>query len=124
MIRGIERCGENRLEVLLGCRFDEKLSECRDALEDCRNGSNLDDVEWLVEDCADEFETSTRAVSQQLAAFSSWLDKWEHDRYAIDIFVRYVRRLSRLQEARFKTMTAEVEKQIAELRGAFEELRE
>ena len=28
LIRGIERCGENRFEVSLSCRFDETLSEC------------------------------------------------------------------------------------------------
>ena len=128
LIHGIEHCGENRYEVLLSCRgFDETLSECRDALEDRRNGSDAGNVECLVEEVerlVEELETSTRSVSQQLRACSSWLDKWERDRYAIDIFVRYVRRLSRLQEARFKTMTEEVEKQIAELRRAVEDLRE
>ena len=126
LVRAVERCGEDRREIL-ACQFDEKLSECRGALDDHHDNldsADVDDIERLVEDSADELEASLEAVSQQLAKSSSWLARWAPDKHAIDILVRYVQQLNKLQRAKLDTMRENAEVEVAELRRAIEELRQ
>lgn len=121
LTRGLERCGEDRSEILHGADFstvDEKLSEGYSLIDDIDQGVDPDEVD--IESVLDEIRVPVDELASLLAS-SSWFADWEKNKYAIDAFTECLRKLRALQERELGAMRKRVEREMSELKAYYDQ---
>ena len=109
LVRGLERCGEDRTEVR---GYVSSVGEWIDEYQDLRG--EPDDLESLVSD----IEASTASTAEHLSASAAWFDEWEKSKYAVDVFFECIRQLRLLHQNRFEAARTRVERAISETAGS------
>ena len=118
---GLERCGEDRSEMLQGTNFgtiDGILSEHYAAIDEVGEGVDPDEVD--IESMIDEIRKWVGTLASSLAS-SSWFSEWATNKYAIDVFAECLRQLRALQERDLAELKDRAEREVSNLRAHFEQ---
>lgn len=106
LVRGLERCGEDRTEVR---GYVSSVEEWIGEYQDLRG--EPDDLESLVSD----IEASTASTAEHLSASAAWFDEWEKSKHAVDAFFECMRQLRLVHQNRFEATRTRVEREIPEI---------
>ena len=118
---GLERCGEDRSEMLHGANFgtiDGILSEHDAVIDEVGEGVDPDEVD--IESMIDEIRKCVGNLASSLAS-SSWFREWATNKYAIDVFAECLRKLRALQEHDLAALKDRAEREASNLRARFEQ---
>ena len=118
LARGLERCGEDRIEVrdYVSC-VEDWIAQCQGHCEEPDDQTDSD-LESDVEELGSDIDTSTASVAERLSASAAWFDEWEKSKYAVDAFFECIRQLRLLHQNTFEAARTRVAWAISEITGS------